>query len=77
MNTKAHPTDTAVGVSVSDDRSDSHPYCTPMFAKITTGSLAAGLINYMDNVKEKDARILIAKGLCTASHEAICASFEI
>lgn len=48
-----------------------------MFAKITTGSLAAGLINYMDNVKEKDARILIAKGLCTASHEAICASFEI
>ena len=31
----------------------------------------------MDNVKEKDARILIAKGLCTASHEAICASFEI
>ena len=44
-----------------------------MFAKITTGSLAAGLINYMDNVKEKDARILIAKGLCTASHEAICA----
>jgi len=48
-----------------------------MFAKITTGSLAAGLINYMDNVKEKDARILIAKGLCTTSHEAICASFEI
>ena len=48
-----------------------------MFAKITTGSLAAGLIDYMDNVKEKDARILIAKGLCTASHEAICASFEI
>lgn len=48
-----------------------------MFAKITTGSLAAGLINYMDNVKEKDARILIAKGLRTASHEAICASFEI
>ena len=48
-----------------------------MFAKITTGSMAAGLINYMDNVKEKDARILIAKGLCTASHEAICASFEI
>ena len=48
-----------------------------MFAKITTGSLAAGLINYMDNVKEKDARILIAKGLCAASHEAICASFEI
>ena len=48
-----------------------------MFAKITTGSLAAGLINYMDNVKEKDASILIAKGLCTASHEAICASFEI
>ena len=48
-----------------------------MFAKITTGSLAAGLINYMDNVKEKDARILIAKGLCTASHETICASFEI
>ena len=48
-----------------------------MFAKITTGSLAAGLINYMDNVKEKDARILVAKGLCTASHEAICASFEI
>ena len=48
-----------------------------MFAKITTGSLAAGLINYMDNVKEKDARILIAKGLCTAGHEAICASFEI
>lgn len=48
-----------------------------MFAKITTGSLAAGLINYMDNVKEKDARILIAKGLCTASHEAICTSFEI
>lgn len=45
-----------------------------MFAKITTGSLAAGLINYMDNVKEKDARILIAQGLCTASHEAICAS---
>ena len=39
--------------------------------------MAAGLINYMDNVKEKDARILIAKGLCTASHEAICASFEI
>lgn len=31
----------------------------------------------MDNVKEKDARILIAKGQCTASHEAICASFEI
>ena len=31
----------------------------------------------MDNMKEKDARILIAKGLCTASHEAICASFEI
>ena len=48
-----------------------------MFAKITTGSLAAGLINYMDNVKEKDARILIAKGLCAVSHEAICASFEI
>ena len=48
-----------------------------MFAKITTGSLAAGLINYMDNVKEKDARILIAKGLCATSHEAICASFEI
>ena len=48
-----------------------------MFAKITTGSLAAGLINYMDNVQEKDARILIAKGLCTASHESICASFEI
>ena len=48
-----------------------------MFAKITTGSLAAGLINYMDNVKEKDARILIAKGLCAISHEAICASFEI
>ncbi len=48
-----------------------------MFAKITTGSLAAGLINYMDNVNEKDARILIAKGLCAASHEAICASFEI
>ena len=48
-----------------------------MFAKITTGSLAAGLINYMDNVKEKDARVLIAKGLCAASHEAICASFEI
>lgn len=48
-----------------------------MFAKITTGSMAAGLISYMDNVKEKDARILIAKGLCTASHEAICASFEI
>ena len=48
-----------------------------MFAKITTGSLAAGLINYMDNVKEKDARILVAKGLCAASHEAICASFEI
>ena len=48
-----------------------------MFAKITTGSLAAGLINYIDNVKEKDARILIAKGLCAASHEAICASFEI
>lgn len=48
-----------------------------MFAKITTGSLAAGLINYMDNVQEKDARILIAKGLCAASHEAICASFEI
>ena len=48
-----------------------------MFAKITTGSLAAGLINYMDNVKEKDARILIAKGLCSVSHEAICASFEI
>ena len=39
--------------------------------------MAAGLINYMDNVKEKDARILIAKGLCAASHEAICASFEI
>ena len=39
--------------------------------------MAAGLISYMDNVKEKDARILIAKGLCTASHEAICASFEI
>ena len=48
-----------------------------MFAKITTGSLAAGLIDYMDNVKEKDARILIAKGLCAATHEAICASFEI
>ena len=48
-----------------------------MFAKITTGSLAAGLIDYMDNVKEKDARILIAKGLCATSHEAICASFEI
>ena len=48
-----------------------------MFAKITTGSMAAGLINYMDNVKEKDARILNAKGLCAASHEAICASFEI
>lgn len=48
-----------------------------MFAKITTGSLAAGLINYMDNVQEKDARVLIAKGLCTASHESICASFEI
>lgn len=31
----------------------------------------------MDNVKEKDARILIAKGLCAVSHEAICASFEI
>ena len=31
----------------------------------------------MDNVKEKNARILIAKGLCAASHEAICASFEI
>ena len=48
-----------------------------MFAKITTGNVAAGLINYMDNVKEKDARILIAKGLCAASHDAICASFEI
>lgn len=48
-----------------------------MFAKITTGSLAAGLIEYMDNVKEKDARILVAKGLCTTSHDAICASFEI
>ena len=48
-----------------------------MFAKISTGNLAAGLINYMDNVKEKDARILIAKGLCAVSHEAICASFEI
>ena len=48
-----------------------------MFAKITTGSVAAGLINYMDNVKEKDARILLARGLCTESHESICASFEI
>lgn len=48
-----------------------------MFAKITTGSLAAGLIDYMDNVQEKDARILIAKGLCATSHETICASFEI
>lgn len=48
-----------------------------MFAKITTGSMAADLINYMDNVHEEDARILLAKGLCTASHKAICASFEI
>ena len=48
-----------------------------MFAKVTTGNLAAGLIEYMDNVREKDARVLIAKGLCTASHEAICASFAI
>lgn len=39
--------------------------------------MAAGLINYMDNVREKDARVLLAKGLCTQSHESICASFEI
>lgn len=48
-----------------------------MFAKITTGRVAAGLIDYIDNVQQKDARILCARGLCTASHEAICASFEI
>ena len=48
-----------------------------MFAKITTGSVVAGLIEYMHNVSEKDARILYAKDLCTDSHEAICASFKL
>ncbi|MCA4464652.1 relaxase/mobilization nuclease domain-containing protein [Bacteroides xylanisolvens] len=48
-----------------------------MFAKITTGTVVQGLIDYMDNVNEKDAKILLAKDMLTTSHEAICASFKV
>ena len=48
-----------------------------MFAIINTGSVVNGLIEYMDNVSQKDARILMAKDMCIDSHETICASFKL
>ena len=47
-----------------------------MIAKIKSGQGFGGLVNYANDVKEKNARILHAEGVSTTSNATVTASFK-
>ena len=48
-----------------------------MNAKIIKGKSAGGLIDYLNNMKEKDAKIIFSRGVSTTSNQTVVTAFNL